>query len=1268
MVIERGEVEVLLNFGDGTELLIGRAGPGSVIGGLFALGLTSCQLMSVRKPRFLEGEEIRDEAQQLEVWYVPASELHALGVEEEFQEDLDVLRHRILRHTRTFVIPLLPRVAQFSFFRRYSAAFLRALASRIDLRICKPNELIFRERSKAESMAMLFCGTVDVKQHNQKVSSTSKPGACFGEEALLEENTRRSETVRCSPNTECLICLLRKQDFLDTIEKFPQMKLRLRDQFRTRMAKRCLSEVFSGCDKTFLRFLSTSGEAINLKWGQTACEEEADVPESLHLCCQGHALIERDHEVSESLTKGDGIGFEAALGLIPPAPAGYSLLGGSMGSLLIQITYEVVKNAVMYFPAQILPMLSVVGLESIPEDHPFFGLGNFVWERVQALLCGAFMTMSITVEMCRALEPLFKVEVYDEGVAISTEGEEAADRMPLLLYGSVRWTREGKLTTQVTAPCVLDVDVGLGLSRRHRATCIAEKTCIVWYLPSLHALRNADLVKDVPQEVLTHLISAIEEAALASANFERNIQARLRNMRTFRHFRSAILEIISHNVELQAFLPQEDVFSEGDHGECLYILLRGRVEAISNGKVATLEEGATFGEMALFGQPRRTMTVRATTLCVCYVVHREVINNAFVESPNPRENNFMFTHSGPRVKTARLRSEHDRLARHSPRTPPRSSARHPARSGRLQSRGDPSAAQKGSPDDDEHSESSENEKGGGGGGRGRGRISMRGFEENKFKVDTEDSGGNGNVSMAELSSAADDAHPMSEEVMKLLQESFSTKSLGETNLEKRFQSRSCLFQVQAPRLPSALADLYRVPRSAEVGLESAFRSVLPPAVAAAASQMHGVSTPRGLTKEHHESRDSLHWPGISSGAASASGGNRLGQSASRLSLASGKGSAACRPTYTVPLPPMAPAHAGVLSAQRSLVRPKAADCSAGVAGQLHLLASSLLRIHAKSKMGLLSSSGGELAATDLSESRTSLHTTESDSPTAGRAKRLRRIYIRPAPPAGNPPQRPRPAAAGRCGDAASGASASSGAAAAAARASTANVASVATDRGGSNSHLRASLHGSAQSTTTSEVGGIPIDVAAEKASDSEDDGLMISRTRDSEDGVSDCEDDGSPHSDDVFAGEAPKLTRSDEAAAPVGRVLLRTDVAGVWTCGRAKGMSIAAVGPRPRLISEGSSDGGRPAFDRVKSLPAQLAAEAAEATAKAAFREERKASRAAGRCARISCFEGALKRFQAMEQAQQSPAPPAPMETCTASAVAAAFVAEVFSVVQSRRC
>jgi CRP-like cAMP-binding protein len=87
---------------------------------------------------------------------------------------------------------------------------------------------------------------------------------------------------------------------------------------------------------------------------------------------------------------------------------------------------------------------------------------------------------------------------------------------------------------------------------------------------------------------------------------------------------SELLPLISR----RSLKPDEIVFQAGEEGDCLYIVVHGKVEVIEGGgadchSLAELGPGQAFGEMALLSGAPRTATIRAAMPTDLLAIHRE---------------------------------------------------------------------------------------------------------------------------------------------------------------------------------------------------------------------------------------------------------------------------------------------------------------------------------------------------------------------------------------------------------------------------------------------------------------------------------------------------------------------------------------------------------------------------------------------------------------------------------------------------------------------
>lgn len=108
--------------------------------------------------------------------------------------------------------------------------------------------------------------------------------------------------------------------------------------------------------------------------------------------------------------------------------------------------------------------------------------------------------------------------------------------------------------------------------------------------------------------------------------------AQLRQLGLFSTLRPRELRVIEGLVHEREYLEGEVIFDEGEEGQALYVVLRGRVLICrqgepATGRIAEIPAGALFGELALLDGVPRTAQARALENSVLAAMSRADFNS-----------------------------------------------------------------------------------------------------------------------------------------------------------------------------------------------------------------------------------------------------------------------------------------------------------------------------------------------------------------------------------------------------------------------------------------------------------------------------------------------------------------------------------------------------------------------------------------------------------------------------------------------------------------
>ncbi len=109
----------------------------------------------------------------------------------------------------------------------------------------------------------------------------------------------------------------------------------------------------------------------------------------------------------------------------------------------------------------------------------------------------------------------------------------------------------------------------------------------------------------------------------------------LKQIPFFAQLVDADLEAIAEKVEMQYFAPDHLIFEQGDYGEEMYVIKRGKVQVLRDYTVlAELSDNAFFGEMALVSDEPRNASIKTITEVEVLVLKKEDFRELLENKPS----------------------------------------------------------------------------------------------------------------------------------------------------------------------------------------------------------------------------------------------------------------------------------------------------------------------------------------------------------------------------------------------------------------------------------------------------------------------------------------------------------------------------------------------------------------------------------------------------------------------------------------------------------
>lgn len=108
----------------------------------------------------------------------------------------------------------------------------------------------------------------------------------------------------------------------------------------------------------------------------------------------------------------------------------------------------------------------------------------------------------------------------------------------------------------------------------------------------------------------------------------------VRGVPIFKELRDDFLVRLASVMDELSFPAKYTIFTEGQEGRSLYIVISGRVRVhIGDRDLAELEKGTCFGEMSLFDAEPRSASITTVEPCNCLMLTQMQLYDAIDETP-----------------------------------------------------------------------------------------------------------------------------------------------------------------------------------------------------------------------------------------------------------------------------------------------------------------------------------------------------------------------------------------------------------------------------------------------------------------------------------------------------------------------------------------------------------------------------------------------------------------------------------------------------------
>lgn len=441
----------------------------------------------------------------------------------------------------------------------------------VTMSLCKvkEGETLFTQGWEGNYWYIVHSGELKVYS-NEQLTDTLGPGSSFGERALIDNSPRNCTVIT---KTECQLWVLKKQVFRKILDYLFTLNYEENIKF--------LNSINLPLDSTIKSIMANNLIQEIYLQGSYICKE-GEPGSCMYIIKEGEVNCIKGEKVIRTLKKGENFGQKA-------------LLEGDKRTLDVKAKTDckLYSISVEFFKNQFGP--------------------NFKAQLYCSFLGIAFTNSkkfnTINSKMISKTFGLFKFSSFKHGEVIYTKGTSINEKLCVVLEGNI----VDKTINKVEArryEILYEQKLFEGTTDKIRNDLVADPDCVA-----------AEIDFSEFQKLIGGNIKAAQIKSSQLNSFEK--------VQLFKIISDESLELIRANLKMEKFENGKKIITQGDTGDKLFIIKKGRVDFFVNSKyIRSLSDGEDFGAKSLIlPNTKRTATAIANGIVECFTLTNSVFKS-----------------------------------------------------------------------------------------------------------------------------------------------------------------------------------------------------------------------------------------------------------------------------------------------------------------------------------------------------------------------------------------------------------------------------------------------------------------------------------------------------------------------------------------------------------------------------------------------------------------------------------------------------------------